>query len=108
MSTERLHQIQKMLETHAEDPFLHYASALEYEKMKQFNEARNVLSNLIHIQPDYLPTYYRLGQILEQLHETENAIESYRLGLKLAKSTGDYKAAGEISEALMLLDIFDE
>jgi tetratricopeptide (TPR) repeat protein len=108
MSTERLNQIQKMLETHSEDPFLHYASALEYEKLQHFAEARDILANLLIKQPDYLPTYYRLGQILEQLKNTEEAIETYQLGLKLAKSKGDFKSAGELTEALMLLDVFDE
>lgn len=108
MSTERLHQIQKMLETHAEDPFLHYASALEYEKLEQFDEAQKILSNLCIKQPEYLPTYYRLGQILEQLKNPEAAIETYQMGLKLAKSKKDFKAAGELTEALMLLDVFDE
>ncbi len=108
MNSERLFQILKMLETHPEDPFLHYASAIEYEKMEEFKEAKKILSHLISIHPEYLPSYYRLGQILEQLKETEEAIECYQRGLKLAKTNGDFKAAGEISEALMLLDIFDE
>ena len=108
MSTERLVQIQKMLETHQDDPFLHYAAALEFEKLKNFEEAKLILSELLKKQPNYLPTYYRLGQILEELHENDEAIQVYKLGKKLAEETKDLKAAGELAEALMLLDVFDE
>ena len=77
-------------------------------KLEQFDEAQKILSNLCIKQPEYLPTYYRLGQILEQLKNPEAAIETYQMGLKLAKSKKDFKAAGELTEALMLLDVFDE
>lgn len=105
---ERLSQILKMLQTHPDDTFLHYASAIEYEKMGDFAQARQVLEGLLKIQSNYLPTYYRLGQIYEQLQETELAVDMYKAGKKLARATNDFKTEGELSEALMLLDVFDE
>lgn len=105
---DRLNQILKMLQTHPDDTFLHYASAIEYEKLGDYNQAREVLEGLIKIQPNYLPTYYRLGQIYEQLNENELAIDMYKDGKKLARKINDFKTEGELSEALMLLDVFDE
>lgn len=105
---ERLNQILKMLQTHPDDTFLHYASAIEYEKLGNLEEARKVLEGLLKIQPNYLPTYYRLGQIYEQMNENDLAIDMYKDGKKLAHKINDFKTEGELSEALMLLDVFDE
>jgi hypothetical protein len=37
----------------------------------------------------------------------EQAIDAFQDGKRLAKIKGDLKAAGELSEALMMHDIFD-
>lgn len=108
MSNTRLDQILKMLETHPNDPFLHYASALEYEKLEQFEQAIAILEKLVIEQPEYLPTYFKTGQLHEVLGNTERAIELYQKGKHLARIQKDFKTEGELSEALMLLDVFDE
>lgn len=108
MSSTRLDQILKMLETHPNDPFLRYASALEYEKLEQYQEAVALLEQLVVDQPDYLPTYFKTGQIHEILGNTERSIELYLDGKRLARIQNDFKTEGELTEALMLLDVFDE
>ena len=108
MSNTRLDQILKMLENHPNDPFLHYASALEYEKLEQFEQAIAILERLVIEQPDYLPTYFKTGQLYEVVANTERAIELYQEGKRLARIQKDFKTEGELSEALMLLDVFDE
>ena len=108
MSNTRLDQILKMLETHPNDPFLHYASALEYEKLEQYEKAIEKLELLLVSQSDYLPTYFKTGQLYELTGNNERAIELYLEGKKLARLQKDFKTEGELSEALMLLDVFDE
>ena len=108
MSNTRLDQILKMLETHPNDPFLHYASALEYEKLEQYQKAIVILEKLLIEQPEYLPTYFKTGQLCELEGNNERAIELYLEGKKLARLQNDYKTEGELTEALMLLDVFDE
>jgi tetratricopeptide (TPR) repeat protein len=83
-----------MLETHPSDPFLHYATALEYEKREQYERAIEILEKL-------LLTHELVGN-------SERAIELYLEGKKLARIQKDFKTEGELSEALMLLDVFDE
>ena len=107
MSNTRLDQILKMLETHPSDPFLHYATALEYE-MEQYIQAIEILEELLRTQSDYLPTYFKTGQLHELVGNNERAIELYLEGKKLARIQKDFKTEGELSEALMLLDVFDE
>ena len=108
MSNTRLDQILKMLETHPNDPFLLYASALEYEKREQSARAVEILEKLMLSQAEYLPSYFKAGQLHELLGNAERAIEIYLQGKKLARLQKDFKTEGELSEALMLLDVFDE
>ncbi len=108
MSNTRLDQILKMIETHPTDPFLHYASALEYEKLEQNERAIQILEKLLLAQADYLPAYFKTGQLHELLGNPDRAIELYLKGKKLARLQNDFKTEGELSEALMLLDVFDE
>ena len=108
MSNTRLDQILKMLETHPSDPFLHYATALEYEKLEQNERAIEILEKLLLTQSEYLPTYYKTGQLHELVGNNERAIELYLEGKKLARIQKDFKTEGELSDAWMLLDVFDE
>jgi tetratricopeptide (TPR) repeat protein len=99
--------IEAMLQTHPDDPFLHYALALEWQKEGDVPKAVERLLELQSIKPDYLALYYQLGKMYEAIGENEKAIDTFLDGKRLAKKNGDIKAAGEISEALMMHDIFD-
>lgn len=99
--------IEAMLQTHPEDPFLHYALALELQKEGNLKGAIERLLELKNIKPDYLALYYQLGKLYESVGDNENAVDTFLDGKRLAKKNGDIKAAGEISEALMMHDIFD-
>jgi tetratricopeptide (TPR) repeat protein len=99
--------IENMLQTQKDDPFLWYALALEHQKENAIPSAIEIFEKLISSNPDYLPTYYQLGKLYESQGEEEKAIDAFQDGRKLAKKKGDLKAAGELSEALMMHDIFD-
>ncbi len=99
--------IEEMLATHAEDPFLHYALALENQKEGLITEAIQIMEKLQANFPDYLATYYQLGKLYESIGENEKAVDAFLDGRRLAKKNGDIKATGELSEALMMHDIFD-
>ncbi len=99
--------IEEMLATHADDPFLHYALALENQKEGNLTEAILILNKLQTSHPDYLACYYQLGKMYEAVGENEKAVDAFLDGRRLAKKNGDIKAVGELSEALMMHDIFD-
>ncbi len=99
--------IEEMLVTHADDPFLHYALALENQKEGLVDEAILILEKLQILHPDYLACYYQLGKMYESVGRNEKAIDAFLDGRRLAKKNGDIKAVGELSEALMMHDIFD-
>ncbi|MEY2764753.1 MAG: hypothetical protein RLZZ205_1177, partial [Bacteroidota bacterium] len=50
--------IEAMLQTHPEDPFLHYALALEWQKEGEMQKAIDRLQELKVLKPDYLALYY--------------------------------------------------
>ena len=52
--------------------------------------------------------YFKTGQLHEVVANTERSIELYKEGKRLARIQKDFKTEGELSEALMLLDVFDE
>ena len=99
--------IEAMLQTHPSDPFLHYALALEWQKEGDLQKAIDHLLELKSLKSDYLALYYQLGKMYESLGQNEMAVDTFIDGRRLAKNIGDIKAAGELSEALMMHDIFD-
>ena len=108
MTSERLKMIEVMLETNPRDSFLHYAAALEHQKQGDTAQAIKILRHLIKQSPDYLASYYQLGKILEEKGKTEEAIDVYQQGKSVARKQNDMKTLGELSEALMLLDVYED
>jgi tetratricopeptide (TPR) repeat protein len=105
---ERLQMMLKMQETQQDDAFLAYAIALEHRAIGDHTKAKDMLAHLVHKHPDYLPSYYQLGKMYEADGNNEEAISIYLLGKKLAKRCDDRKTLGELNEALMMLDIYED
>lgn len=107
MSQDRLPLILEMLENNPGDTFLRYAAALEYIKLEETDTAIDLLSKLVKDNPDYLPSYYQLGKLLEEKGKSDKAITIYKKGAEVAGQQNDTKTLGELTEALMLLDVYD-
>ncbi len=100
----RIDEIKKMLKTDANDSFLTYALALQYEKANQPKKAVEIIEKLIQVDPDYLGAYYKLGHLYEAQEKFDKAISIYRTGIKLATEKNDNKTKGELEEALWLIE----
>ncbi len=105
---DRLKLIENMILTNPEDSFLHYCAALEHEKKGDIPVAIKILKTILKNDQDYLATYYQLGRLLEVRGKVEDAIATYKLGKSVAKRRNDSKTLGELSEALMLLDVYED
>jgi hypothetical protein len=46
--------------------------------------------------------------MLEERNKVEEAVEVYKAGKSVARKQNDMKTLGELSEALMLLDVYEE
>ena len=108
MMQDRLKMIETMLETNPKDSFLHYAAALEHQKNGDIVGAIKIIQKIIKNDPDYLASYYQLGKMLEEKGKIDEAVSVYKSGKSVAKKQSDMKTLGELSEALMLLDVFED
>ncbi len=97
-----------MLETNPRDSFLHYAAALEHQKNGDLNGAIKIMQKIVKNDPDYLASYYQLGKMLEEKNKAEEAVEVYKSGKSIARKQNDMKTLGELAEALMLLDVYED
>ncbi len=100
----RVDEILKMLKTDPDDSFLTYALALEYEKEGKVKKAIKVIEELNQKDPAYLGAYYKLGQLYEAQNKLPNARRIYKTGIGLAEEKNDFKAKGELEEALWLIE----
>ncbi|MFN0030694.1 MAG: hypothetical protein ACKVOR_00895 [Flavobacteriales bacterium] len=105
---DRLKMIEHMLVTNPDDCFLLYCAALELHKKGEIVAAIKSIRHIVKQDPDYLPSYYQLGKWLEECGKQDEAIIAYKAGRSVAKKRNDIKTLGELSEALMLLDVYEE
>ena len=96
----RLEQLFEFLRSEPNDPFLKFAIALEYRKGKNHPEALKFFLDLRSSNPNYLATYYQLGKLYEEMADSENAVEAYNSGVKVAETAGDMKTMNELVKAV--------
>ena len=87
-----------------DDAFLKFAIAQEYVGMNDDKEALVYFQLLLEKAPNYLPLYYQLGKLYERTEDLKSASDIYSRGIAIAKTVNDLKTAGELNEALILLE----
>ncbi|UCH64698.1 MAG: tetratricopeptide repeat protein [Ignavibacterium sp.] len=98
--SDRLQSLIELYEKNPDDSFVAYGIALEYISKGNFDEAEKYLSNIISNDPDYLPAYMQLAHVKENLNKIEEAKDSYKKGIEVAKINGELKTASEMEEFL--------
>lgn len=93
-----------MLRDEPEDTFLNYVLALEYVKAGDLKKGIGIIEDLLKKDPEYLGAYYQLGQLYEQVGETDKAVFAYKKGIELAKKVKNNKTLSELNQALFLLE----
>jgi len=96
MNKERLEQLLNYLNEGSKDPFIRYALATEYSKLKQYDLALKYYQDLTKNDPDYVGTYYHLGKLLETLNKKEEAISIYEKGMNIALKMKNMHAYSEL------------
>ncbi len=102
--SSRLDQMLKFLEEDPNDSFSRYAVALEYNSRKEYDRAVEQLVELRRRDPDYVATYYQLGQIYVTLSRWDDAEEAYKVGMDVSRKVGDLHTRSELEAALDELD----
>jgi Tfp pilus assembly protein PilF len=108
MSQKRIDLISEMLNKNPEDSYLRYAIAIEYLNIGDRNRAIKELTIITKNDKSYMASYYQLGTLLEQKGAKKKAIDVYKSGYEVAKKKNDIKTMGELSEALLILNVYDD
>ena len=96
----RIEKLLEYMKTADKDSFLQHALALEYIKIRDDEEARNLFNELLLREPTYVGSYYHLGKLLERAGDFDKAIRIYKRGMEEAKRAGDHHSYSELQGAL--------
>lgn len=96
---ERIEKIKTFLQSSPNDLFLNHALALEYIKIGEEELAQNCFEQNKQHDPKYVATYYHLGKLQERLHIPNEAINTYLLGMDIAKEIKDQHSYNELQSA---------
>lgn len=99
----RLDVLKEFLDQSPDDPFLHFAIAKEFEKGDNLDDALEKYRFLESTHPDYLGTYYHLGQLLIKLNHLPMAKEAIEKGIEVAIKQEDQHSKSELEGLLMEL-----
>lgn len=99
MSNTRLEQLQTFHEEDPEDPFTRFALAQEHLKEGNTERALSFFEELVETDPDYVGTYYHLGKLYERLNRPDEALDTYKTGITVAREQGAQKALSELKDA---------
>ena len=102
----RIEILRGFLEENPKDSFSRYALALEYVKLGQNDDAVREFETVKAGDPDYVATYFQLGQLYQKLGKTHDAEKTFRTGITVATKLRDDHTRSELEgalEALLLL-----
>ena len=96
----RIDMLKEFLGETPNDSFARYALALEYVKLDQVEDARREFETVRTNDPDYLATYYQLGQLYTRLGLRHEAEKTFRSGITVAVKQRDSHTQTELEAAL--------
>ena len=103
-NSETVDRLSLLLEYLKEDPgdaFTRFALAMEYVKTGNEVRALETFEALVGDQPDYVGTYYHLAALYLRKGLTDEALETYRAGIRIADRQRDTHARAELQSALL-------
>ena len=97
---DRIARIKEMLITNPGDSFLQHALALEYIKINEDEQAKEIFEDLLRRDENYVGSYYHLGKLLERWGNSTEAITVYEAGMRHSKDANDRHSYNELQGAL--------
>jgi len=97
--TDRLYKLLDLLKESPTDSFIIFAVAKEYENLNNQEEARGYFEKLFELNSAYVGLYYHWGKLLEEMDQTDKALEVYTLGIDIALKLKDAHAENELRAA---------
>ncbi|MBI5857479.1 MAG: tetratricopeptide repeat protein [Sphingobacteriales bacterium] len=96
---DRIAKLKEFLTENPNDSFIKHALALEYIKMGNDKDARELFEEILSREPGYIGSYYHLAKLLERINNTDEAIKVYEGGMEEAKKAGDNHSYNELRAA---------
>jgi len=93
---DRVEKLKEYIKINDKDSFLQHALALEYIKIGNDVEAKNLFNEILQREPTYIGSYYHLAKLLERAGDDEKAIKIYEKGMEEAKKAGDNHTYNEL------------
>ena len=87
--SKRLDMLEQMIAKGSEDPFVHYARAMELRSLERKDEALVAYGEVMGRFPDYVPTYLMAAQLAHELGRDDEALAHCDAGLAKARAAGD-------------------
>ncbi len=84
---EKIEKLKSFLRDSPDDPFLKHALALEYIKMGNETDARDLFLEILTLDPAYIGSYYHLARLLERMGERENAKSWFEKGMEASQKS---------------------
>jgi tetratricopeptide (TPR) repeat protein len=95
--------LEQMIARGSNDPFVHYARAMELRTLGRTADALGAFDDVCGRFPSYVPSYLMAGQLAIELAAYEVARDFLTRGLAVAQAAGDDHALSELSAALTTL-----
>jgi Flp pilus assembly protein TadD len=102
--SDRIHALERMLESRPDDGRLLFGLAIEYLNAERHEEAVEVLRRYLSGVDDEGNAWGRLGDALEVLGRDDEARDAYRRGIDAARKHGHPTMAEEFEAVLEDLD----
>ncbi len=97
---DRLELLETMIAKGSDDPFVHYARAMELRSRGELELALARFGEVVERFPAYVPTYLMAGQVAEELGDEDAARGRFAAGIEAARAAGDGHAQHELEAAL--------
>jgi len=95
--TDRLSSLMAMLAADPADAFCLYGVAQEHAKADRLDQAVAWFERLLQAHPDHAYGHYHLAKVLERAGDLPAAVSALQEGLRVARASGDAKAANELA-----------
>jgi uncharacterized protein HemY len=101
--SDRISHLEHFIRQDPSDPFNYYALGLEYVNRDK-HKALGLFQYLMKEHKNYVPTYYQLAKLYEEMGQKENAIQAFNNGILIARQQNDLKTLRELNAGLLELD----
>lgn len=98
--SKRLEAIETMLAKRPDDPFVHYARAMELRSLARLDDALAAFDGVMSRFPDYVPSHLMAAQVASELGRADAARAYASRGAEVASRVGDGHALSELQQFL--------